>query len=171
MVIDRISKSKLVTRYSYHHGFYDGREREFRGFGRVDQLDTEIFEDFRKAGLHGAEEAFDNSKEAFHVPPVLTRNWFHTGAFLEQKTLMERYRAQYWNYADELNTRDDPLAFDPGEHRFDLIDADSPPGHQAHRALRGLLLRSEVYALDGTEDSSLPYVVRIILVPHVGKNG
>ena len=40
---DRISRNRFVTRYSYHHGFYDGVEREFRGFGRVDQLDTEEF--------------------------------------------------------------------------------------------------------------------------------
>ena len=41
-VIDHISKTKLVTTYKYHHGYYDGREREFRGFGRVDQCDTEF---------------------------------------------------------------------------------------------------------------------------------
>ena len=45
-VIDHISKTKLVTTYKYHHGYFDGREREFRGFGRVDQFDTETFEDF-----------------------------------------------------------------------------------------------------------------------------
>ena len=41
-VIDHISKTKLVTTYKYHHGYYDGREREFRGFGRVDQCDTDF---------------------------------------------------------------------------------------------------------------------------------
>ena len=45
-VIDHISRTKLVTTYKYHHGYFDGREREFRGFGRVDQFDTETFEDF-----------------------------------------------------------------------------------------------------------------------------
>ena len=45
-VIDHISKTKLVTTYKYHHGYYDGREREFRGFGRVDHFDTEFFDDF-----------------------------------------------------------------------------------------------------------------------------
>jgi hypothetical protein len=38
---DRISGNRFVTRYAYHHGFFDGVEREFRGFGLVDQLDTE----------------------------------------------------------------------------------------------------------------------------------
>lgn len=35
-VIDRISGNRLVSRYSYSHGYYDGYEREFRGFGRVE---------------------------------------------------------------------------------------------------------------------------------------
>ena len=47
-VIDHVSRTKLVTTYRYHHGYYDGREREFRGFGRVDQFDTETFEDFSR---------------------------------------------------------------------------------------------------------------------------
>ena len=41
---------KLTTEYRYHHGYWDGAEREFRGFGRVDQLDTETFEDVPRTG-------------------------------------------------------------------------------------------------------------------------
>ena len=51
-VIDEISGGKLTTEYRYHHGYWDGAEREFRGFGRVDQRDTEIFDDYNSAGLH-----------------------------------------------------------------------------------------------------------------------
>ena len=40
---DRVSRNRFVTRYTYHHGFYDRVEREFHGFGRVDQTDTEEF--------------------------------------------------------------------------------------------------------------------------------
>jgi len=32
-VLDAISGGKLTTEYSYHHGYWDGAEREFRGFG------------------------------------------------------------------------------------------------------------------------------------------
>ncbi len=39
--LDRISRNRFVTRYRYRHGYFDGGEREFRGFGRVDQWDTE----------------------------------------------------------------------------------------------------------------------------------
>ena len=42
-VIDEISGGKLTTEYRYHHGYWDGEEREFRGFGMVEQLDTETF--------------------------------------------------------------------------------------------------------------------------------
>ena len=40
---DRISGNRFVTRYAYHHGYFDGTEREFRGFGMVEQWDTEEF--------------------------------------------------------------------------------------------------------------------------------
>ena len=44
-VVDHVHGHSLTTRYAYHHGFYDGVEREFRGFGRVDQWDSEAFGD------------------------------------------------------------------------------------------------------------------------------
>ena len=40
---DAISGGKLVSEYRYHQGAWDGTEREFRGFGVVEQLDTESF--------------------------------------------------------------------------------------------------------------------------------
>ena len=43
--IDWIGRNRLVTRYAYHHGYFDGYEREFRGFGMVEQWDTEEFRD------------------------------------------------------------------------------------------------------------------------------
>jgi hypothetical protein len=40
---DRISGNRFETRRAYHHGYFDGVEREFRGFARVDQWDGEDF--------------------------------------------------------------------------------------------------------------------------------
>ncbi|MEZ4295813.1 MAG: toxin TcdB middle/N-terminal domain-containing protein [Polyangiaceae bacterium] len=40
-VYDAVRRHRFVQQYSYHHGGYDPDEREFRGFGRVDTLDTE----------------------------------------------------------------------------------------------------------------------------------
>ena len=37
---DWISRNRFVTRYAYHHGYFDGLEREFRGFGMVEKRDT-----------------------------------------------------------------------------------------------------------------------------------
>ena len=54
-VIDQISHGKLTTEYRYHHGYWDGTEREFRGFGMVEQLDTETFADYHATGAHGPE--------------------------------------------------------------------------------------------------------------------
>ena len=47
---DRISGNRFVTRYAYHHGYFDGIEREFRGFGMVEQWDTEEFAALSAAG-------------------------------------------------------------------------------------------------------------------------
>ena len=153
-VIDHIARTKLVTTYRYHHGYFDGREREFRGFGRVDQFDTETFEDFIRPGLHGQESAFDNRRLAYHSPPVETRSWFHPGVFydsgpegLDAPQLLERYRAEF--YQGDTTMR--PLA-DP------VIDGNDAP-HEAHRALRGSLLRSEVYGRDGSPRTAHPYTV------------
>jgi RHS repeat-associated protein len=40
-IIDWVANTYFTTRYAYHHGFYDHSEREFRGFGMVEQWDCE----------------------------------------------------------------------------------------------------------------------------------
>ncbi|MDO7877730.1 SpvB/TcaC N-terminal domain-containing protein [Hymenobacter sp. ASUV-10] len=82
-VVDQISGGKMTTEYSYHHGYWDGGEREFRGFGRVDQRDTQSFEDYNSAGLlatttglplvplPGDFDAADFSPVDFETGPVL----------------------------------------------------------------------------------------------------
>ena len=73
---DRISGNRFVTRYAYHHGYFDGVEREFRGFGMVEQWDTE---EFAALTPSGTVPPATNIDAASHVPPVLTKTWFHTG--------------------------------------------------------------------------------------------
>src|SRR4029453_13217567 len=68
---DDISRNRFVTCYAYHHGYFDGVEREFRGFGMVEGRDTEEF------GSLSASAAFpvsDNIDASSHVPPVLTKS-------------------------------------------------------------------------------------------------
>ena len=76
---DHISRNRFVTRYAYHHGYFDGEEREFRGFGMVEQWDTE---EFAALSASGALPTPTNIDAASHVPPVLTKTWFHTGVYL-----------------------------------------------------------------------------------------
>jgi hypothetical protein len=47
---DWVSDAKLVTLYRYRHGYYDRVEREFRGFGLVEQWDTESFKALKCSG-------------------------------------------------------------------------------------------------------------------------
>ena len=63
-VIDEISGGKLSTEYLYHQGYWDGDEREFRGFGMVEQLDTETFDRHNSDGLHGPQSF--NTLEPIH---------------------------------------------------------------------------------------------------------
>lgn len=74
--IDALSGGSLSTDYSYHHGFWDGIEREFRGFGRVDHREI-----VRPPGMPDGQSAtmFDAAGQA-HSPPLETRTWFHQGA-------------------------------------------------------------------------------------------
>lgn len=107
--IDRVTGNRFVTRTAYHDGYFDGVEREFRGFGRVEQWDKEEF---------GTSD----------VPPVLSRTWFHTGASNESACVL------------------------PGGLNADEL-------REANRALKGAMLRREVYALDGSPRESAPYHV------------
>ncbi len=158
-IIDHISKTKLVTTYKYHHGYYDGREREFRGFGRVDQYDTEEFDHFSGSSLHGEEAEFVNNDNAYHVPPVLTRTWFHTGVYFDEdnvspsgefydhQDLMDAYKQEFY--------QGDADAFVLNGHKVE--ETETP--HEAYRALRGSAIRTETFALDGTGKAYHPYAV------------
>jgi RHS repeat-associated protein len=162
---DRISGNRFVTRYAYHHGYFDGIDREFRGFGMTEQWDTEELSTLGDVELTG----LSNVDPASHVPPVLTRTWSHTGAFLDiGGDLTAGYEAEYWR--------------EPGLSEVDRAPS-LPLGHllpetllladgsrlayrprteelrEAYRALKGATLRQEVYALDGSVEQDRPYQV------------
>lgn len=145
---DHIAESKLVTRYRYHHGFYDGIEREYRGFAFVESWDAESFEGGAGKGLFP--EAIERIADDLRVPPVLTKTWFHTGAWLEQEPLERVLAREYY--------RGDPDApiLPPTRVPSELRGADA---REAARSLHGMLLRQEIYSEDGTADSGHPYTV------------
>lgn len=155
-VYDWIGRSRFVTRYAYHHGYFDGEEREFRGFGMVEQWDTEE----HRTDLSFADLDPANWDAGVWSPPMHTRTWFHTGAFTESSDIARRYADEYWvepalRGADRAADRAALL----------LPDTVVPPGldadeiRQVHRALRGMALRTEVYADDETPAAEHPYSV------------
>ncbi len=144
---DFISRNRFVSRKSYHHGYFDGVEREFRGFGRVEQLDTEEFGSLTESGTLPAPS---NEHASFNVPPVLTKTWYHTGVFIGGGGVSRHLAHEYYR--------------EPHESPEMLLDDTILPGdltpeeaREACRSLKGSMLRQEVYALDGAEESSRPY--------------
>ncbi len=154
---DHISRNRFVTRYSYRHGYFDGAEREFRGFGMVEQMDTEEFEalDAGNALLPST-----NINTTSHVPPVLTRTWFHNRKLCFRRLGISRhFESEYYR---------EPGLSD-AEYAAQLLpDTVLPSGlegrrraREACRALKGSMLRQEVYARDwhGTDEAPRPYSV------------
>ncbi|WP_322755269.1 SpvB/TcaC N-terminal domain-containing protein, partial [Frankia sp. Cas3] len=168
--LDRVSRNRYVTRYSYHHGYFDGVEREFRGFGRVEQIDTDQI----GALGDGAAPAAAN-EDAGRLPPVRTVSWFHTGAAAGGGRISALFAHEYFG------ARESPARADGGPAAWLLNDTPPPerrvgpgagrlvPGsgasappetcREACRALKGRSLRQEVYALDGSDREGRPYAV------------
>src|SRR5208283_2727578 len=118
---DLVSNTKIVSTYRYRHGYYDGVEREFRGFAYVEQRDAEqIVGDFA-------------------LPPIVTKTWFHNGAFLKERTLEVYFKD---STSQEFFDGDPQATF--------LPDPKLPPGltvdemREAARALKGNILRQEI---------------------------
>src|SRR6266542_1196125 len=158
---DRLSGNRFVTRYAYHHGYFDGEEREFRGFGMVEQRDTE---EFATLAGDGALPEATNVDAASHVPPVLTKTWFHTGVYVGGGHVSDFFAG----LLDERDTGEyyrEPGLSDAQAKELLLPDTVMPAGltaeeeQEACRALKGVLLRQEVYALDGTDKAEIPYAV------------
>jgi RHS repeat-associated protein len=157
---DWISRNHFVTRYAYHHGFFDGIEREFRGFGMVEQQDTE------ELGALSQTDSFPDSTNvdaSSYVPPVLTKTWFHTGAFLDGARISRVFAEEYYRESD-LAQGVAGLT-DVQFEAMKLGDTILPDGltsdeaREAVRALKGAMLRQEIYALDATSEAGRPYIV------------
>lgn len=112
---DAVTGTAVTKRFAYHDGYHDAAEREFRGFGCVEQWDAE-------------------GDDGSSVVPARVRRVFDVGNG-------KRNARYFWPTAEDL-------------------PKDSVPGESgARRALRGMLVREEVYADDGTLFASRPYLV------------
>ena len=158
---DHVSGNRFVTRYTYHHGYFDGVEREFRGFGMVEQIDSEELAALTEGGALGDDTNIDATS---HVPPLLTRTWFHTGVYLGRDHVSD-YFAGLLGAADRGEYYREPGLDDTAARARLLDDTILPAGltvdeeREACRALKGAMLRQEIYALDGTPREQHPYTL------------
>jgi hypothetical protein len=152
--IDAISGGKLTTEYRYHHGYWDGAEREFRGFGRVDQRDTEVFQDFHATGTHPPDRPFNAVPVEFFSSPTETRTWFHQGPIGDEFGGWEEtdFSHEFWSGDPQVLSRPQAMT------EF-LRSLPRRVKRDALRTLRGHVLRTELYALDGREQQTRPYTV------------
>ncbi|EKU98243.1 RHS repeat-associated core domain protein [Leptolyngbya sp. PCC 7375] len=177
--IDHLTGNRFVNLYRYRHGYFDGEEREFRGFGYVEQTDTEAYAELAKGNMF---EVGTNEEESSHVPPVRTKTWFHTGAFIDREHLSQLFAEEYYKgdaqavflpdtvLPDGLTTTiTEKIDNETTERIDDEIEETrtiklphkltAQEEREACRALKGSVLRQEVYALDGTEEAEHPYTV------------
>lgn len=147
-VFEQITQSRFVSRYAYHHGYYDPIEKEFRGFGMVEQWDTENYEQFNETALYQiGSNALD---EQSHTEPIYTKTWFHNGYYAQKERIENQYATEYW--------QGDSAAFSLTQHQIpENLSANAV--REAYRALKGSSLRQEVYGLSPEGDPGTPYSV------------
>lgn len=146
VVTDKWRKSRFASSYSYHHGYFDGREREFRGFGRVEQVDTESFGIFAAAN---ANSPYFSDDKKLYQPPVKTITWYHTGAATDREKILQQYNKEYFpnNLSpDAVDASYQENAFPQPDLSHLLLSSDE--WLEAMRACKGMPLRQEVYELD-----------------------
>lgn len=158
--IDHVGRNRFVTRYAYHHGHFDGEEREFRGFGMVEQWDTAQW-----AALADGQVPPSNSAAASHVPAVHTRTWFHTGVYADRHHVSDHFAGLQARGGEGEYFREPGLGHAQALAQL-LPDTVLPAGltadeeREACRALKGSVLRQEVYADDADSGASAAQILR-----------
>ncbi|WP_448096752.1 SpvB/TcaC N-terminal domain-containing protein [Luteibacter yeojuensis] len=149
--LDRITGSCYAQAFRYRGGYYDGVEREFRGFARVWQDDTDVPAD-------GA------SPDDGFTAPVQTRTWFHVGATLDPDRagtyVGDPYAQNHPLGVTLRSTAVSVLGADTLVPRWDDDAAlDAGTESDARRALGGMVWRTEVWRvpLPGDAAPTTPY--------------
>ena len=141
-ILDRLNQCRYISTYSYHHGFYDRIEREFGGFGRVEQTDTDYF---------AIENVLimEDPSTVWRVPMQHVKSWFHTGHSFENQNISSGLSNEYFSASSSSNPYISPLS-----DTVAPAAASVNQQREAHRSLKGQLLRNEVY--DIATGSSTP---------------
>lgn len=138
---DEITGNTLTQEICYRHGVWDGREREFRGFGYVEFRDI------------------DSTMQATKQSPApsVTRQWFATGLAAVDDVLSETF------WRDDAEAYPDFLSrYTSGSGESEVACTDEQKAAYSRwfaRAGKGQLLRSELYGEDGTAQAGIPYTV------------
>jgi len=171
ITFDHIGRNCFVKRYAYHHGYYDGTEREFRGFGMVEEWDTEEIDSIVMSTYSYLET---NWEPQSYVPPVLTRTWFHTGYYYQAEKISKLFAEEYYHGSDHGSEQGEgkldfqsTLLPDTILETYMSADVSLSPqeAREACRSLKGSVLHQEVFSLDRdkdgnlTEESARPYTV------------
>ncbi len=167
---DRISGYRFVSSYKYHHGYYDHAEREFRGFGMVEQTDTEDFDHWVKGNAGNIVE------NTLHQSPVVTKQWFHTGAFFGKGKILNQFAHEYWYEEmarhgftvvnNEASLSDARFIAAPGLNASLIDHLNAEEWREALRACKGTGLRSEVFAHDAPAADANPEQIKKQLTPY-----
>lgn len=167
---DRITGHRFVSSYQYHHGYYDHDEREFRGFGMVEQIDAEDFDHWVKGGAGNIVE------KTLHQAPVVTRRWFHTGAFSSKGKMHNMFAHEYWYEEmarqgftavnNEAPWSDARLIAASGLNLSSIDHLSAEEWREALRACKGMCLRSEVFASDAPLTEATTEQIQKQLTPY-----
>ena len=142
--LDEITGNKLTQVYRFHKGVYDGVEREFRGFAYVESEDTG-----QDSSATGEEIAFS--------PPVLTKTWYHTGREDDETELFAAPWAGDANAHVLSATR--LTQWVPDTNADIDFSGSAADRWWLFRALKGRVLRQEVYGLDASTHQATPYSI------------
>jgi RHS repeat-associated protein len=147
-VSDKWRKTSFSSTYSYHHGYFDGVEREFRGFGRVEQVDVESYGEFQQGNVASP---YITDDKTLYQPPVKTITWYHTGAFLDRERILSQFEHEYFPRWLEDSHPGLKIAFQEHslpEPDFEGEELSADEWREALRACKGMMLRQEVVELD-----------------------
>jgi hypothetical protein len=129
--LDEITGNRMTQNFSYRQGYYDGIEREFRGFGLLRQTDSET-------------NPGDADSQDFTTPSLI-KSWFHTGQTVD----LPRTGYHSVDKAEVLLGKARLCQFQPETRSDTLITSpDMATILEMSRALSGHLLRHEIFGVD-----------------------
>jgi len=164
-VTDKWRETRFSSTYSYHHGYFDGLEREFRGFGRVEQIDVESYGKFKQGNV---DSPYITPDKTLYQPPVKTITWYHTGTFLNRERILSPYEHEYFfnRLKEKHPTLNIPFQENPlPQPDLEAENLTAEEWREALRACKGMMLRQEVIELniDALEDLNHPEQIPVKL--------